>query len=82
MADRFKSLDQKRTDLTPGTVLVREWDRQSHRVMVLADGFAWNGQTYDSVSKSSVSIWFPNRPTKAGSTASRMERLRPPASIT
>ena len=24
-------------------VLVREWDQQSHRVMVLADGFAWNG---------------------------------------
>jgi len=32
----------------PGTVLVREWDRQSHRVTVLADGFAWNGQTYNS----------------------------------
>src|ERR1700746_1536542 len=25
MADRLKSLDRKRTDLTPGTVLVREW---------------------------------------------------------
>jgi hypothetical protein len=25
--------DQKRTELTPGTVLVREWDRQSQRVM-------------------------------------------------
>jgi hypothetical protein len=49
MADRLKSLDQKRTDLMPGTVLVREWDRKSHRVMVLADGFAWNGQTYDSL---------------------------------
>jgi hypothetical protein len=24
-------------------VLVGEWDRQSHRVMVLADGFAWSG---------------------------------------
>jgi hypothetical protein len=32
-------------------VLVREWDRQSHRVMVLANGFAWNGHTYDSLSK-------------------------------
>ena len=40
------SFDQKRTKLTPGTVLVREWDRQSQRVMVMADGFAWNGQTY------------------------------------
>jgi hypothetical protein len=51
MADRLESLDRKRTDLTPGTVLVREWDRRSHRVMVLADGFAWNGETYDSLTK-------------------------------
>ena len=56
MANRLKSLDQKRTDLTPGTVLVREWDRQSHRVMVVADGFAWAGQTYDSLSKVAFAI--------------------------
>jgi hypothetical protein len=56
MADRLKSLDRKRTDLTPGTVLVREWDRRSHRVMVLANGFAWNGQTYDSLSKVAFAI--------------------------
>jgi len=56
MANRLKSLDQKRTDLTPGTVLVREWDRQSHRVMVVADGFAWTGQTYDSLTKVAFAI--------------------------
>jgi hypothetical protein len=56
MADRLKSLDRKRTDLTPGTVLVREWDRKSHRVMVLADGFAWNGQSYDSLTKVAFAI--------------------------
>jgi hypothetical protein len=50
------SLDQKRTALTPGTVLVREWDRQSHRVMVLANGFAWSGRTYDSLSKVAFAI--------------------------
>src|SRR5882724_9847851 len=44
---RLASFDQKRTELSPGTVLVREWDRRSQRVMVMADGFAWNGQTYD-----------------------------------
>jgi hypothetical protein len=48
MSARLASLDQKRTGLTPGTMLVREWDQQSQRVMVMADGFAWNGQTYDS----------------------------------
>jgi len=51
MSTRLVSFDQKRTELTPGTVLVREWDRRSQRVMVMADGFAWNGQTYDSLSK-------------------------------
>jgi len=53
---RLASFDQKRAKLTPGTVLVREWDRQSQRVMVLADGFAWNGQTYDSLSKVAFAI--------------------------
>ena len=56
MSTRLASFDQKRTELTPGTVLVREWDRRSHRVMVMADGFAWNGQTYDSLSKVAFAI--------------------------
>jgi hypothetical protein len=56
MAARLASFDQKRTELTPGTILVREWDRQSQRVMVMADGFAWNGQTYDSLSKVAFAI--------------------------
>ncbi len=42
--------------LTPGTVLVREWDQQSHRVIVLADGFAWNGQAFDSLTKVAFAI--------------------------
>ena len=53
---RLASFDQKRKELTPGTVLVREWDRRSQRVMVMADGFAWNGQTYDSLSKVAFAI--------------------------
>ena len=56
MAARLASFDQKRSALTPGTVLVREWDRQSQRVMVMADGFAWNGQTYGSLSKVAFAI--------------------------
>ena len=56
MSQRLISFDRKRTELTPGTVLVREWDRQSQRVMVMADGFAWNGQTYDSLSKVAFAI--------------------------
>src|SRR4030081_2283990 len=56
MTARLVSFDQKRTELTPGTVLVRQWDRHSQRVMVMADGFAWNGQTYDSLSKVAFAI--------------------------
>jgi hypothetical protein len=56
MSARLVSFDQKRTELTPGTVLVREWDRRSQRVMVMSDGFAWNGRTYDSLSKVAFAI--------------------------
>jgi hypothetical protein len=49
-------LDQRRFAPPPGTVLVREWDRKSHRVMVMSDGFAWNGQTFDSLSKVAFAI--------------------------
>jgi hypothetical protein len=56
MSARLVGFDQKRTELTPGTVLVREWNQHLHRVMVMADGFAWNGQTYDSLSKVALAI--------------------------
>src|SRR5216683_3162583 len=56
MSARLVSFDQKRTELTPGTILVREWDRRSQRVMVMAGGFAWNGRTYDSLSKVAFAI--------------------------
>src|SRR5258705_5253594 len=32
---RLAGFDQKRTELNPGTILVRELDRQSQRVMVI-----------------------------------------------
>jgi hypothetical protein len=56
MSARLVSFDQRRTELRPGTVLVREWDRRSQRVMVMPDGFAWNGRTYDSLSKVAFAI--------------------------
>jgi hypothetical protein len=65
MSARLASFDQKRTELTPGTVLVREGDRQSQRVMVLTDGFAWNGQTYDSLSKVAYASYERQQPLTA-----------------
>lgn len=35
----------------PGTILVREWKGQRHRVTVLDDGFAYAGKIFDSPSE-------------------------------
>lgn len=43
--------NHRKAYLRPGTVLVREWDGQLHRVMVLADGFAWKDKVYPSLTK-------------------------------
>lgn len=48
--------NQRRINLKAGTVLVREWDGQLHRVMVLKDGFAWNDKIYTSLSKVAFAI--------------------------
>ena len=53
---RAVELTRRTTDLRPGTVLGREWNGQMHRVAVLADGFAWNGKTYPSLSKVAFAI--------------------------
>ena len=42
---------QRDAEIKPGTVLGREWNGQMQRVAVLADGFAWNGTTYQSLSQ-------------------------------
>jgi hypothetical protein len=34
-----------------GALLVREWNGRLERVMVLEEGFAWNGQTFGSLSQ-------------------------------
>ena len=44
-------LNRPRTELRPGTLLTREWEGNLQQVMVLADGFSWNGKTYPSLSK-------------------------------
>ena len=49
-------LNRSRTELRPGTLLTREWDGHLQRVMVLADGFSWNGKTYRSLSKVAFAI--------------------------
>jgi Protein of unknown function (DUF2924) len=43
-------------DVRPGTVLAREWNGRMQRVTVLAEGFAWNGKIYPSLSKIAFAI--------------------------
>lgn len=49
-------LVSRRDDLRTGTILVREWNGRPHRAMVMADGFAWNGRSYDSLSAVAFAI--------------------------
>jgi Protein of unknown function (DUF2924) len=42
--------------IKPGSILVREWKGKSHRVMVLADGFAYDGKTFGNLSEIAVLI--------------------------
>jgi hypothetical protein len=42
--------------LRPGALLVREWQGQLQRVSILDSGFAWNGETYSSLSKVASAI--------------------------
>jgi hypothetical protein len=48
LTETFK---QEQEEIRPGTILMREWNGKPHRVMVVDDGFAWNGETYDSLSR-------------------------------
>jgi len=38
-------------ELQPGARLLREWDGHTHIVEVVANGFAWQGKTYRSLTK-------------------------------
>ena len=42
--------------LTPGTLLTREWKGHLQQVMVVADGFSWNGKTYRSLSQVAFAV--------------------------
>ncbi len=51
-----EAFDRRRTEFKPGTILTREWNAKSYRVMVVDEGFALNGKTYDSLSKVAFAI--------------------------
>jgi len=51
-----QAFERRRRDLSPGTMLTREWSGQHHRVTVLDQGFVWEGRTYSSLSEIAKAI--------------------------
>jgi Protein of unknown function (DUF2924) len=49
--DRRAPQTREGVSLKVGALLVREWKGQLERVMILEEGFAWNGQTFRSLSQ-------------------------------
>jgi len=73
--------------IKPGSVLVREWKGKSHRVMVLANGFAYDGLTYTNLSEIAVLItgtrwngprFFGLRPKPDGGESNHSDRADVP----
>ena len=48
--------DHRRSELRPGTILMREWNGRPERVRVIDEGFAWKGKTFDSLSSVAFAI--------------------------
>jgi hypothetical protein len=74
------------TDLNTGALLVRQWKGKLERVMVLDKGFAWNRQTFGSLSQVAKAItgtswnghrFFGLRFTKDRHTSTRRGRIIP-----
>jgi hypothetical protein len=42
--------------IKPGSELVRTWNRRTYRVMVMDEGFAWEGRTFSSLSEIAFEI--------------------------
>src|SRR5207302_1453457 len=66
-------------ELKPGTRLVREWQGRSYDVLVLDDGFSWQGTSYPSLSavagKITDTAW--SGPLFFGLKPNRTAALRP-----
>jgi len=53
---KLVAFDRSQTELKAGTILSREWNGATHRVIVVDGGFLWDGTTYDSLSKVAFAI--------------------------
>lgn len=53
---KLVAFDQNQIELKAGTILSREWNGITHRVIVVDDGFLWDGTRYDSLSAIAFAI--------------------------
>lgn len=53
---KLVAFDRSQTELKAGTILSREWNGVTHRVIVVDGGFLWDGITYDSLSKVAFAV--------------------------
>jgi hypothetical protein len=76
--------------LKAGALLVREWKGRLERVMILEEGFAWNGQTFRSLSQIAKAMtgtnwnghrFFGLRQGKTGATGEKRERRKGRAGV-
>jgi hypothetical protein len=56
LSNRLAAADRQRQLPETGAMLMREWNGRQHRVMAMADGYAWNGKTYKSLSQIAFAI--------------------------
>jgi hypothetical protein len=49
--DRREPQTREGLGLKAGALLVREWNGRLERIMILEEGFAWNGQIFGSLSQ-------------------------------
>jgi hypothetical protein len=56
VGQKVANLVRQIADVRPGTSLGREWNGRLQRVTVFAEGFAWNGKIYSSLSQVAFAI--------------------------
>lgn len=53
---KLVAFDRAQVEMKAGTILTREWNGVNHRVIVVEDGFLWEGNKYKSLSKIAIAI--------------------------
>lgn len=53
---KLVAFDRAQMEMKAGTILTREWNGAIHRVIVVEDGFLWDGNKYESLSKIAFAI--------------------------